>query len=141
VTVLADPTQIAQLVMNLCINAGHAMDEQGTVRVSLDSAVRIEGTPTEHPDELCLTVADTGSGIAPEVLERMFDPFFTTKAPGKGSGLGLSVVYGIVTALGGRIDVQSRADGADRGSSVRVFLPIVPAWSRTGGLRVAHTAR
>jgi PAS domain S-box-containing protein len=121
--ILADPTRIMQVVMNLCINAAHAMENRGVIAVSLDRAGSIEGTPTEYAGGVCLTVADCGSGMTPEVLERIFDPFFTTKQPGEGSGLGLSVVYGIVKDLGGLLNVVSSTQPKECGTRFRVFLP------------------
>jgi signal transduction histidine kinase len=132
-TVVADPIQIQQIVMNLCINAADAMSECGTIVIRIDS-VRTDSAPksvtapvteSEAIAQICLAVADTGSGMAPEVLERVFDPFFTTKAPNKGSGLGLSVVYGIVTQLQGVIEVESRASGTGTGTEFRVLLPLL----------------
>ena len=131
-TVHADPTQIQQIVMNLCINAAHAMGDHGTISIAIDPARKIKGARPEHIDGICLTVADSGTGMTPAVLERMFDPFFTTKAPDKGSGLGLSVVYGVVTDLGGVIEVQSRVEGSNTGTEFRVFLPAEANSMRTG---------
>ncbi len=138
--VLAEPTQIQQIVMNLCINAADAMDNHGNIRISIDHAGKIEGAPPGHLGGICLTVADNGSGMTPEVLERVFDPFFTTKAPGKGSGLGLSVVYGIVTGLGGLIEVQSHAGGSITGSEFRVFLPPEKSEKQKGETNGTHPA-
>jgi len=122
-TILADPTQIMQIVMNLCINAAHAMDNHGVIGIRIDPAGAIKDMPATQLSGICITVADTGSGIAPEVMERIFDPFFTTKAPGEGSGLGLSVVYGIVKGLGGDIKVLSSAALRGTGTQFQVFLP------------------
>ncbi len=119
----ADPTQIMQVVMNLCINAAHAMDNHGVISVSIDAGTTLADAPVEQRDGICITVADTGAGMPPEVLTRIFDPFFTTKAPGEGSGLGLSVVYGIVSGMGGDIKVQSRTEPVGSGTQFRVFLP------------------
>jgi PAS domain S-box-containing protein len=122
--VLGDPTQVHQVVMNLCANAVQAMKSQGTLTVTLD--LSDEGCPRCATSVLAsakflrLAVRDTGVGIAPALLERIFDPFFTTKEVGVGTGLGLSLVHGIVTDLGGGIDVQSRL-GA--GSTFTVYLP------------------
>jgi len=123
-TVLAGPTQIMQIVMNLCINAAHAMDNHGVIGIRIDPAAAIKNAPHDRQDGVCITVADTGSGMTPAVLERIFDPFFTTKAPGEGSGLGLSVVYGIVKSLGGVIQVCSSAGLANTGTQFQVFLPV-----------------
>jgi len=125
--ILADASQIQQIVMNLCINAADAMSERGTIMIRIEPA---RETPEKRLDapvvpQICLTVSDSGSGIPPETLERVFDPFFTTKAPGKGSGLGLSVVYGIVTGLHGLIQVESHTHGNKRGTEFRVFLPLL----------------
>lgn len=118
VAVMADPSQLQQIVMNLCINAADAMNHRGKVIICLDSAT-VGGKPG-----ICLKVIDNGHGMPPEVQERIFDPFFTTKEPNKGSGLGLSVVYGIVAQLGGFIEVQSRAAGTNPGTEFRIFLPL-----------------
>ncbi|MFA7240050.1 MAG: ATP-binding protein [Sulfuricellaceae bacterium] len=123
-SVLADPMQIQQIVMNLCINAADAMNDHGIISICIDPAGNIKGAPPHLVDGVCLTVTDSGKGMTPEVLERMFDPFFSTKAPDKGNGVGLSVVHGIVTGLGGAIEARSRADGNDTGAELRVFLPL-----------------
>ncbi len=123
--VLGDPTQVHQVVMNLCANAVQAMRTNGTLKVALDLAQRLE-SPCCATRTLCegsyvrLSVADSGSGIPEHLLERIFDPFFTTKEVGVGTGLGLSLVHGIVTDLGGGIDVES-AVGA--GTTFTVYLP------------------
>ena len=126
VAVLADPTQIHQVMMNLCTNAAHAMsDNGGVLEVSLtDARLGPESIPSHSGLEpgayVSLTVKDTGNGIAPAILERIFDPFFTTKEQGVGTGLGLSVVHGIVKSLGGAIEVESLPEV---GSTFRVLLP------------------
>ena len=99
-TILADPTQIMQIVMNLCIDAAHAMDNHGVIGIRIDPAAAIKDAPADRRDGICIT---------PDVMERIFDPFFTTKAPGEGSGLGLSVVYGAVRSVGCDIKVRSSA--------------------------------
>lgn len=99
-SMLADFMQIEQIVMNLCMNAADAMAGRGRIEVGLRHA---PGTRTRF----CLVVADNGCGMPPEVLRRVFDPFYTTKEPGKGSGLGLSVVHGIVSDLDGKISLES----------------------------------
>lgn len=123
--VLGDPTQVHQVVMNLSANAVQAMKSAGQLDVSLDvvhlDAPLAVATSTLLPgDCLRLSIADTGSGIAPELLGRIFDPFFTTKEVGVGTGLGLSLVHGIVTDLGGGIAVDSRVG---HGSRFTVYLP------------------
>jgi PAS domain S-box-containing protein len=111
--VIGDATYLHQVAMNLCTNAVQAMERGGTLCVILE---RIEVNESRalsrgllHPASYVrLTVSDTGVGIPPEVIERMFDPFFTTKGVGQGTGLGLSLVHGIVSDLGGAIDVASK---------------------------------
>ena len=123
--VMGDPTQVHQVLMNLATNAVQAMPSGGTLRVVLEAitvdAPRLATTGTvEVGDYVVLEVTDSGVGIPPDVLERIFDPFFTTKEVGVGTGLGLSLVHGIVTELGGVIDVVS-TPGA--GSTFTVYLP------------------
>jgi len=123
--VIGDATHLHQVAMNLFTNAIQAMQHGGVLRVVLErvglserlSLARGTLAPGAH---VRLIVSDTGTGIAPAVLERMFDPFFTTKGVGEGTGLGLSLVHGIVTDLGGAIDVTTRA-GA--GTSFEIWLP------------------
>jgi len=123
----ADPVQLQQVLMNLAVNARDAMPEGGTLTISCAPVTLAQpGTPPLPPDMppgryLRLSVADTGIGMAPEVQARIFEPFFTTKEVGKGSGLGLSVVYGIVRAHGGFITVQS---ALGQGSRFDIYLPI-----------------
>ena len=122
----ADPTQIHQIVMNLTTNAYHAMEETGGgLKVSL-KAVELGEYDIITPDMApgvyaCLTVADTGVGMDKNLTDKIFDPFFTTKAIGKGTGMGLSVVHGIVTAMGGAIHVYSEPG---KGTQFHVYLPV-----------------
>jgi PAS domain S-box-containing protein len=122
--VTGDPTQVHQVVMNLCANAVQAMKTSGTLTVSLECLQSTQPRCTTgvlaNANYVCLRVRDTGTGIAPQVLERIFDPFFTTKEVGVGTGLGLSLVHGIVTDLGGGIDVKSDVGS---GSAFTVYLP------------------
>jgi len=123
--VMGDPTQLHQVVMNLCANAVQAMRSAGMLRVSVDAIElaqpRVITTSTLPPGQYVrLEVEDSGVGIAPGVLERIFDPFFTTKEIGVGTGLGLSLVHGIVTDLGGGIEVRSELG---RGTTLTVFVP------------------
>ena len=126
--VLADPTQLHQILMNLCTNAFHAMEEQGgELEIGLAqrhcTAVEIAGNPGLDPgDFVVLTVTDTGPGISPEVRARMFDPYFTTKETGKGTGMGLAIVHGIVSEYGGFITCDSEPG---RGTTFRVLLPAI----------------
>ncbi len=119
--VLANPAQIHQILLNLVNNAAHAMAEEGILEISLkkvEKGVRDGMNPDRY---ICLTVRDTGHGMSPEIKERAFDPFFTTKAPGKGTGLGLAVVHGIVKKHGGEIRLESEVG---KGTAVSVFLPV-----------------
>jgi CheY-like chemotaxis protein/anti-sigma regulatory factor (Ser/Thr protein kinase) len=122
---VGDATQLHQVAMNLCTNALQAMEQGGVLAVVLDRA-SVPGRRLLSHGALVrgayvrLSVSDTGSGIPPAVLERMFDPFFTTKGVGDGTGLGLSLVHGIVADFGGAIDVTTQA-GA--GSTFTVWLP------------------
>ncbi len=113
--VLGDPVQIQQIIMNLCTNAFHAMSEKGGIlsiglsRLPLGECV---GTaPLQRGSCIKLTVKDTGHGIDSGIVDRIFDPFFTTKAPGVGTGMGLSVVHGIVQDMQGLVTVDSGPDG------------------------------
>ena len=119
--VLADPTQISQIMMNLGSNAYHAMEEQGGVLEFSLEPVRLEAE-VDLPDGpyVRLTVSDTGHGMDQQTLNRIFDPFFTTKPVGEGTGLGLSAIHGIIKSLGGAIKVSS---APARGSTFLVHLP------------------
>ncbi|MGD0231529.1 MAG: ATP-binding protein [Syntrophorhabdales bacterium] len=124
--VLADEGQLQQVILNLCTNAAHAMRESGgviTIDLSDFSFSALGETP--HPllepgAYLKLSVSDTGDGIARNILDRIFDPFFTTKKQGEGTGLGLSVVLGIIESHGGAITVKSEPG---KGSVFAVYLP------------------
>jgi len=128
VAVLADPTQIHQVLVNLCTNAAHAMREKGGIlsigldREDVDSSGRRHFLGLERGEYARLTVGDTGCGMDGFIVEKIFDPFFTTKGPGEGTGLGLSVVYGIVKNCGGVIDVSSELG---KGTTFRVYLPLI----------------
>lgn len=121
---LVDPTQIEMIVLNLAINARDAMDVGGRLTV-LTRNVTISGARArpEEPepgDYVMVAVSDTGSGMPPEVLERVFEPFFTTKGVGKGSGLGLSQVLGFAKQSGGGVSIETEPG---KGTTVKVFLP------------------
>ncbi len=127
-TVLADLTQINQVMINLCTNACHAMEETGgNLEIEIQNVVLEEDSITIDPDlvpgnYVKVTVSDTGKGIPPEIIDRIFDPFFTTKEVGKGSGMGLSVVHGIIKSYGGYISVESEHE---EGTTVNLFFPVV----------------
>jgi len=112
----ADPAQLEQVIMNLAVNARDAMPDGGTLTIT---ATRGEGEGS-----VLLRVADSGTGMPPEVAARAFEPFYTTKPTGSGTGLGLATVYGIVTKAGGRVEIDSQP-GA--GTAVIVHWPAVPA--------------
>ncbi|MCO4744841.1 MAG: PAS domain S-box protein [Proteobacteria bacterium] len=116
--VRADPAQIERLLMNLAVNARDAMPDGGTLTLSSKRLTR--QTPTGARTWVQLTVEDTGEGMDAETAARVFEPFFTTKPVGKGTGLGLASVYGIVRQSGGEVDVVSELD---RGTTFRVLLP------------------
>jgi len=124
--VLADPTQMHQVIMNLCTNAYHAMSEKGGVLdvsltdIDLDAEFTTKHLNTYPGPYLRLTVSDTGQGIEEEALGRIFEPYFTTKGQNGGTGMGLAVVHGIVKSHGGIITVYSKPG---KGSTFNVFLP------------------
>jgi PAS domain S-box-containing protein len=117
--VLADATQLEQVVLNLVTNATHAMPDGGELSVALAT---VPSGPGALVERRCvrLTVRDTGHGMPPEVLQRAFEPFFTTRGPGHGTGLGLAMVHGIVTAHDGAVTLQSRPG---HGTTATVWLP------------------
>lgn len=126
--VLAAPTQLHQVIVNLCSNASHAMQESGGVLTIGLTDVELSATHVD-PNRLVkagpnikLTIADTGHGIAPEIKDRIFDPYYTTKKPGEGTGIGLSVVQGIVRSHGGFITIDSEPG---KGTTFQVFLPVI----------------
>ena len=128
----ADPTQIHSIIMNLTTNASHAMKESdGELTVSLKETqlnehdiVTLDMVPGIY---VCLSVTDTGEGIDKFVIDKIFDPFFTTKEKGKGTGMGLSVVHGIVKSVGGVIQVNSEAG---KGTEFHVYLPVAESFSK-----------
>jgi PAS domain S-box-containing protein len=118
----ADPSQVGDALLNLAINARDAMPHGGTLTIETANAQLDAGQPdVEVPgDYVVISVTDTGTGMPPEVLERVVEPFFSTKGPGAGSGLGLSMIYGFAKQSGGHLLIQS-APG--RGTVVRLYLP------------------
>jgi len=121
----ADPTQIYQIVMNLCTNAFHAMEETGGVlTIELKTAGHIpyelQGKEVVETDFIELVISDTGCGIDPDIIHTIFDPFFTTKETGKGTGMGLAITYGIVEEYGGQIFVESKRG---RGTTLYLCFP------------------
>jgi PAS domain S-box-containing protein len=133
-TIMADPTQMQQVLMNLCTNAAHAMEPTGGIlEVQLSNVVlnqdgvRID-SDLEPGAYVRLTVSDTGHGIDPQVIRQIFDPYFTTKEKDKGTGLGLAVVHGIVKAHGGTIKVFSEVG---QGTTFQVLLPGMEGYGAT----------
>jgi PAS domain S-box-containing protein len=128
-TVQADPSQLHQVLMNLSVNARDAMPDGGVMRLTLENRTLDDSGARMHPKArpipyVVFEVSDSGTGIPPEMLDRIFDPFFTTKPQGKGTGLGLAMVLGIVENHGGFVTVDSKPG---QGATFQAFLP-----ARTG---------
>ena len=127
---LGDSTQIHQIMINLCTNASHAMEnEGGNLEVAVENTEIDEDTASQYPElrpgpYVQLRISDTGEGISPEIIERIFDPYFTTKDVGKGTGMGLSVIHGIVKGHGGGIMVESNS------GKERSLISISRQWKR-----------
>ncbi|MCH9020273.1 MAG: PAS domain S-box protein [Proteobacteria bacterium] len=120
-----DPGQLEAALLNLVVNARDAMPKGGGITIETRNRAAgedggVTGEEFDAGDHVMIAVSDTGSGMPPEVIERVFEPFFTTKDVGKGSGLGLSMVYGFVRQSGGRVIVQSEVG---KGTTVRLYLP------------------
>lgn len=140
-TIEADPTHVHQVLMNLCVNARDAMADGGRLSVDLRNAILDEAYAKMHPDAktgpyVIITVEDTGTGIAPEVQEKMFDPFYTTKEIGKGTGLGLSTVLTIVKAHKGFINVYSELG---RGTKFKIYFPAKPTQQESAAQLAAQS--
>lgn len=125
--IFADPTQVHQILVNLCTNAFHAMEKTGgvleiTLKNKVLSALDVQHVPETSPGKFVeLAVHDTGDGISPAIRDRIFDPFFTTKGVGKGTGMGLSIVHGIVASYEGFITCDSEIG---KGTVFRVYFPV-----------------
>jgi PAS domain S-box-containing protein len=131
-TILGDPTQIHQILLNLCVNARDAMPNGGQLTIDVENCVLDEHYAAMHSQVKAgryvnINVTDTGTGIPPKVLERIFEPFFTTKAVNKGTGLGLSTVMAIVKSHGGIVSVYS---DLGKGTTFKVFLPAMEMTSQ-----------
>ena len=119
--IMADPTQMHQVIMNICTNAAQSMDEKGgTLEVILNEEYISGDYGQETQPFVKLTIKDTGTGIPEEILNRIFDPYFTTKDTGKGSGMGLAIVHGIVESHNGKISVESTLG---KGTTFHLFFP------------------
>jgi nitrogen-specific signal transduction histidine kinase/ActR/RegA family two-component response regulator len=131
----ADPTQLEQVLMNLALNARDAMPAGGQIRLATRN---LAGPPREPAAQVMLRFEDTGIGMPEETRARVFEPFFTTKEVGRGSGLGLPVVFGIVQQSGGRIELESEPG---KGSTFRIYFPRTDAPLATrGGPAVADAS-
>lgn len=120
---MIDPTQVELVILNLAINARDAMDVGGTLKIKTANVVAPDPVTPEQPpagDHVMVSVSDDGSGMSDEILAKVFEPFFTTKAVGKGSGLGLSQVYGLAKQSGGGVTIET---AVGEGTTIRIFLP------------------
>ncbi len=143
--VMADYTQIHQVAMNLFTNAYHAMEEKGgKLNVTLKEVdLRVGDLRVDHLKNMlinpgtyvCITVSDTGIGMDQNIIDRIFDPYFTTKKEGKGTGLGLAVVHGIIKSHGGYVSVYSEPD---KGTELHVYLPVIKNQQKTGQIKTGH---
>ena len=140
----ADPTQVYQIIMNLCTNAFHSMEKTGGMLT-----VTVATTAIESPNLLCgqqlspgeyveLTIRDTGTGIGPDIIEKIFDPYFTTKEVGKATGMGLSITHGIIKGYGGAITVESTIG---QGTTFHVYFPVVQEEEDTASTETQEATR
>jgi signal transduction histidine kinase len=139
--VMADPDQILQIILNLAVNARDAMPNGGKFEITTAEVELDETAADAHPDAapgryVRLTVTDTGTGMTEEVQRKIFEPFFTTKEPGKGTGLGLAMVYGAVRQHDGWIEVKSKLGW---GSTFRIHLPCIDAGVAVDEAKLAAT--
>jgi signal transduction histidine kinase/CheY-like chemotaxis protein len=125
--IMGNTTQVHQILMNLCTNSAHAMEEEGGVLticlkdITMDGKTETSRLELASGDYIEITVSDTGAGIAPEIICSIFDPYFTTKGPGKGTGMGLAMVHGIVESYNGKITVDSKPG---EGTTFKIYLPV-----------------
>jgi PAS domain S-box-containing protein len=139
--VMADPDQMHQIILNLAVNARDAMPNGGRFEITTAEVELDETAAAAHPDAtpgcyVRLTVTDTGTGMTEEVQRKIFEPFFTTKGPGKGTGLGLAMVYGAVRQHDGWIEVNSKLG---RGSTFQIHLPCIDAGVAADEAKLAAT--
>ncbi|BBO91091.1 response regulator [Desulfosarcina ovata] len=133
--IMGNATRIHQILMNLCTNAAHAMQEKGGILevglrdVTIANKASASALALKPGDYIELTVSDTGTGIPPDIIGFIFEPYFTTKASGEGTGLGLSVVHGIVESYGGKIGADSELG---KGSAFTIYLPITKKIHKAG---------
>lgn len=138
-SILADPTQFHQILMNLCTNAFHAMEQTGGVLEIILKDCELSRDDLQHEPEVqpgkfvMLSIRDTGSGIGPEIRDKIFDPYFTTKEVGKGTGMGLAIAHGIILSYGGFIICESETG---QGTLFRVFFPAIDEEGITGEIPV-----
>jgi len=127
--IFGDETEIHSILINLCVNASHAMPEGGQLHVSLSAPSLQDIAKLQIPfaSYLRLSVQDTGCGMDKQTQEKIFEPFFTTKEVGKGTGMGLSTVYGIIKRVGGYIEVES---SPGQGSKFTLYFPVSPSISK-----------
>ncbi len=140
--VKADPVQIHQIIMNLVTNAYHAMEEKGgqmTISLATETVDGNDSMLAAIPAGTynCLGVSDTGTGMDEDILEKIFDPYFTTKEPGKGTGMGLAMVHGIVTRMGGGITVTSKKQ---KGTCFKVYFPLADPMDESLANALEHTS-